>query len=117
MSKGEDTHGHFAEKVDVLEQAPVDPMTSGVDLTAELAMRERIANTQRKILFWFVLGTIGLSLVSVVAFVALLGRGFLDVHHTVAAVFVSANSIQSFVLAAVLARGLFGDPDRRIVRK
>lgn len=82
------------------------------ELATQIARREKQANDQRSILFFYTLCVVTLTIGVVVGAIALLGFGEIDLDTPVAVAFLSAMAVQSFVLIGLLARGLFMDHRR-----
>lgn len=95
------------QPADALRNEDVQPGKAQTDLAAALAAKEEQANKQRQILFYFVLSVVVAMLTAVVVAVCGLGMRCLDLDTPVAVAFISAASIQSFILVGLLARGLY----------
>lgn len=88
---------------------PLSPAVT--KLADESARREEQANDQRAVLFWVVLGVIAFMLVVVVLCVFMLGAGWIHLSTPVAVAFISGACVQSLLLVATLARGLYARPE------
>lgn len=96
-----------------MEEAKADrlPSTAVEQLASESARREKQANDQREVLFNRILRVIYAMLGTVVVCVALLGLGWIHLRTPVAVAFISGACVQSLLLFATLARGLYARPE------